>query len=370
MAGPPAITIRTLTDGGQQPPAIADAVVAFVEAAQRSLNLALYDVRLPGAVGDRVAGALRAAAGRGVAIRLIYNFDDAYRVPVPPPPQTQPEIIEALGLPTRPIPGKPDLMHHKYLVRDGEAVWTGSTNWTLDSWTREENVIVTVASEQLAAAFTADFEQLWEEGDVERSGFVDPDAVTVGDATVRAWFSPGRGTALAHRIAGAIDRAARLRIASPVITAAPILATLAETVSDDTTDLAGVVDHTQMLQVVGQWHANGNAAWKVPLLERVLEWGGFSGKRSTPYAPGAVHDYMHAKVTVADDTVFVGSYNLSKAGTLNAENVLEIEHAGIAGQLAAFIDEVRARYPKAEVPGDHGGEDPETPLPGPPPRAR
>ena len=34
---------------------------------------------------------------------------------------------------------------------------------------------------------------------------------------------------------------------------------------------------------------------------------------------------MHAKVTVADDTVFVGSFNLSHSGELNAENVLELD---------------------------------------------
>ena len=53
----------------------------------------------------------------------------------------------------------------------------------------------------------------------------------------------------------------------------------------------------------------------------------FSGKRSTPWAPDSVHDFMHAKVTVADDTVFVGSFNLSRSGEMNAENVLEIRDA-------------------------------------------
>ena len=76
----------------------------------------------------------------------------------------------------------------------------------------------------------------------------------------------------------------------------------------------------------------------------VLTRAPFSGKRSTPYAPGSVHDYMHAKVTVADDRVFAGSFNLSHSGELNAENVLELEDAELADRLAAFVDEVRLRY--------------------------
>jgi phosphatidylserine/phosphatidylglycerophosphate/cardiolipin synthase-like enzyme len=58
-----------------------------------------------------------------------------------------------------------------------------------------------------------------------------------------------------------------------------------------------------------------------------------------------VHDYMHAKVTVADDTVFLGSFNLSRSGEENAENVLEIADAALAERLAGWIDELRARYP-------------------------
>ncbi len=71
---------------------------------------------------------------------------------------------------------------------------------------------------------------------------------------------------------------------------------------------------------------------------------------TTPYAPGSVHDYMHAKVTVVDDTVFVGSFNLSHSGEMNAENVLEFSDAGLAEQLAAFIDSVRGRYPAVSLP--------------------
>jgi phosphatidylserine/phosphatidylglycerophosphate/cardiolipin synthase-like enzyme len=255
-------------------------------------------------------------------------------------------------VPTRAIPGVPDLMHHKYVIRDRATVLTGSANWTDDSWTREENVFVTVESPALAARYLEDFEQLWTRGDVEHSGRVSHDPIQVGDALVRPWFTPHFGPALAHRIAhrmGAAQR--RIRIASPVLSSGPILGTLAQVAADRKVDLAGVVDATQVREVLHQWHENGNASWKTPALRFVLEHGNFTGKASTPYGPGTVHDYMHAKVTVCDDTVFVGSFNLSHSGERNAENVLEIEDAALAEQLAAFIDEIRAKYAPVRLPG-------------------
>jgi phosphatidylserine/phosphatidylglycerophosphate/cardiolipin synthase-like enzyme len=317
-----------------------------VEPARTSLELALYDVRLPGAIGDEVAGAIRAAAGRGVAVRLVYNQDHANPIPVPPPPATRPEILETLGVPLRPIPGMRDLMHHKYVIRDGGAVWTGSMNWTIDSWTRQENVIAIVQGGGVAHAYRQNFEDLWRRGEVDGSGEFDAPR-----ADIRPWFCPGRGEELSHRIAAVVGRARRrIRIASPVITSAPIVATLAELASDGRCDLAGVIDGTQMERVFEQWHANGNAAWKLPLIRRVLELAPFAGKRTTPWRPDSVHDFMHAKVTVADDTTFIGSFNLSHSGEQNAENVLEIRDPEVADRMAAFIDAVRGRYPVAPLP--------------------
>ena len=94
-------------------------------------------MRLPDPLAKTVVGALTAAVDRGVAVRLAYNLDHPDDTPVPPPPQTSPDLVESLPFPTVAIPGVPDLMHHKYVVRDAQAVWTGSTNWTADSWTRE-----------------------------------------------------------------------------------------------------------------------------------------------------------------------------------------------------------------------------------------
>jgi phosphatidylserine/phosphatidylglycerophosphate/cardiolipin synthase-like enzyme len=238
-------------------------------------------------------------------------------------------------------------MHHKYVVRDGEALWTGSMNWTDDSWSVQENVVVTVASPELAHAFTLDFEELWGGADVEHSGFVEPRPVDVDGVRVRPWFTPGFADALTARLAKKIGHAQKVRILSPVITSAPVLGTLAQRIADGRGDVAGCVDATQVAEVIRQWQADGNVSWKLPLLQQVLA-GDFTGKPSVPWQPtGTLHNFMHAKIVVADDSVFVGSFNLSHSGEKNAENVLELTDAELAGRLSAYVDEVRALYPAA-----------------------
>jgi phosphatidylserine/phosphatidylglycerophosphate/cardiolipin synthase-like enzyme len=345
------INIRTLTDGGQQALEVAREVAAFLGAARMSLDVAQYDFHLGEETAALVGGALREAQARGVSVRVLYNVDHANPIPVPPPPEPDVQLIASLGVPAKAVAGVPDLMHHKFVVRDGESVWSGSTNWTDDSWSRQENVIVTVESGELARAFTLDFEELWQEGDVERSGFVEPRPVDVGGTRVRPWFTPGFADALTHRLAKRIGRAERVRICSPVITSAPVLATLAQRIADGGRDIAGCVDATQVEDVIRQWHANGNVTWKVPLLQEVLR-GEFTGKRSEPWELGSLHNFMHAKIVVADDVVFVGSFNLSHSGEKNAENVLELADSALAERLSAYVDEVRGRYPAFGSPVD------------------
>jgi len=346
------IEVRTLTDGGHRAEDVATWVAEFLEGARTTLDIALYDLALDGDAESIVLGALHRAVARGVSGRLVYNVDHARPIPVPPPPKTDMELVHRCGIPTRGVPGIPDLMHHKYVVRDATDVWTGSMNWTDDSWTREENVIaVAIGAPEIAAAYARNFEELWEKQRVVGSGeFVTPPVERNG-TSVRPWFSPGRGRRMASRIAGAIDRAERrIRICSPVLSAGQIIGSLAERAVKGDLDIAGILDATQVAEVFAQWRADPHAQWKVPTLETVLANAPFSGKLSTPFGPGTVHDYMHAKFVVADDMVFVGSYNLSHSGEENAENVLEIRDPALAERLAAFADDLRARYPAIHRP--------------------
>jgi phosphatidylserine/phosphatidylglycerophosphate/cardiolipin synthase-like enzyme len=346
-----AVELAMLTDGGQRPAEVARKLAGFLAKAEKSLDLAVYDVRFETDAGGLVLASLLAAAQRGIAVRLLYNVGGPSPIPVPPPPETIPDAIESLPVPTRGVAGIPDLMHHKFVVRDGAAVWTGSTNWTDDSWSRQENVVVTIESQPIAYAYTLTFEQLWESGRVAHSG-ADPRSETVDGARVRAWFCPEHGEALSHRVAKHIGKATeRVRIASPVLTSGPILATLVEVVNEERCDVTGIVDDTQVDQVFHQWQTNGVSEWKVPLLRRIIVGAEFHGKDSIPWTPESIHNFMHAKLVVADDTAFVGSFNFSRSGEQNAENVLEIKDAEVARHLASYVDELRGRYPPATPPG-------------------
>jgi phosphatidylserine/phosphatidylglycerophosphate/cardiolipin synthase-like enzyme len=351
-----------LADGGQTADSVATLVAGFLDGASKTVEMAIYDLVLAGEPEQIVAGALTRAIARGVQVRLAYNQDHRAPIPVPPPPTPGVLGSDAIrnlpGLQHRSIPGIPDLMHHKFVSVDGHALWTGSTNWTNDSWTREENVIVTLDSPELAAAYLHVFEELWDGRDVAASGHVKPEWVALGGGvSVRAYFTPAHAlpmvAEIAHRI-GAARR--RVRICSPVITSGPLLGTLADLVERRSpVDVKGVFDATQMDEVRYQWSANPASQWKLQALDCILHAIPFSAKVSTPWGPGTVHDYMHAKCVVADDTVFVGSYNLSRSGESNAENVLEFTSQELADTFAGYIDSIIARYPPAAAGGAAGG---------------
>jgi phosphatidylserine/phosphatidylglycerophosphate/cardiolipin synthase-like enzyme len=353
------LELTFLQDGGQPAEQVAGELAAFIGAAERSLDIAIYDLNLVAAPAEQVRTAITSAAARGVAVRLLYNVDFPNPIPVPPPSQADTAFIASLGVATKPVSGVPDLMHHKYIVRDAATdaatVWTGSTNWTNDSWTKEENVIVRLPSPALAAEYARNFGELWESGRVEGSGKYDLAGVPVAylDNPLKAhvFFAPGRGRQMAHVIADRIAHARRrIRMCSPVITAGVILGTLGDLAHRAHPDFKGVYDRTQMAEVLGQWRVDPHATWKGPAFQAVSTAFPFASKVTTPYTPTSVHDFMHAKITVVDNTVFTGSYNLSHAGEDNAENLLQLDSAPLADRFVAYIDAVFARYAASPVP--------------------
>ena len=220
-------------------------------------------------------------------------------------------------------------------------------NWTQDSWSRQENVIAIVLARPRSHTPYAQLRRALGDGHGSAPGHVEPRPVDVGDGIeVRPWFTPEHGEALSHRIAKRIGQAKRrVRIASPVLSSGPILGTLAEVcrTATWTSPASSTTRRSTASSTSGDERVSAGRSRSSPLPRGAP----FAGKPSTKWAPDTVHDFMHAKVTVADDISFIGSFNLSHSGEMNAENVLEIHDAAIADRLAHFVDEIRALYPRS-----------------------
>jgi phosphatidylserine/phosphatidylglycerophosphate/cardiolipin synthase-like enzyme len=333
---------RFLTDGGQRASDVAGELAGFIGEATRSLDIAIYDFHARAGASAGVADALEAAQSRGVAVRVAFNEDRVETPTAPRPMQSDPNQIDGLEVPTKGVSDQGSLMHHKYVVRDGERVWTGSTNWTDDAFSREENVIITVGSREIAAAYSANFEKLWGRARLDRTGAAGSVVTLDHGVRVATAFLPSPPSAaqlVASRIATA-DR--RIRIVSPVVTSGAVLGTVAEFAGRRRVELGGAYDRTQMDEVRRQWATVPWNRWKIEAWQAIAPH--LSGKVSTPYAPGSVHDYMHAKFVVVDDEVIAGSWNLSHGGEDNAENLLHVVSELHAVRFTEFSDEVEARY--------------------------
>ena len=136
------IEAEFLEDGGQSATDVADRLVAFITESATTIDVAIYDFDARVGATARVADALEAAMARGVRIRVAFNQERGAEATHNPPMTGDPELIDGLDVPTKGVHDQGALMHHKYVVRDGSHVWTGSTNWTEDAFSREENVIL------------------------------------------------------------------------------------------------------------------------------------------------------------------------------------------------------------------------------------
>jgi phosphatidylserine/phosphatidylglycerophosphate/cardiolipin synthase-like enzyme len=354
------INVTFLEQGGQTPAQIASLLAEFISAARASLHIAIYDFRLSDAAAAPVVMALRERAAAGVEVRIAYdagkpqaNFPAAGTDPAPPGTGAFVQRLGA-GIVSRPITGgdprMPKLMHHKYALRDGRtpsaSVWTGSVNWTDDSWSLQESNIVTIDSPELCAYYETDFAELWDRGDIGTSGAHDTGNVRVGPTPVHVAFAPGEGRAIDHDVAQRISACRRrLKVCSMLITSGAILGALSDVLEKgQVAKYGGIYDRTQMEGVFVQW-GGGPAEWKIAVFERVA--APLARKHSTPYTPDSRHDFMHNKVVVCDDAVITGSYNLSNSATANAENLVVIEDSVVADRYSAYIDHLTQRYGKA-----------------------
>jgi phosphatidylserine/phosphatidylglycerophosphate/cardiolipin synthase-like enzyme len=327
-------------------------LTAFIDGARQTLDFAIYDMRLSDPLRARLVAALHEKAQAGVEIRLCYDAD---KPPKPdlaagqdPAPTGTGAFVQSLGYPWRRIAGM-KLMHSKYVVRDRQSVWTGSTNMTDDAFAREENNVVEIDSPQLASYYAQNFEELWEKENFEHTGDIHTDPVPLTfssqPATARVLFSPGCGLEIDSEIARRVRAAQRrVRICSLLVNSGTLIGELGNLLRHGRVTIDGIYDRTQMEQVYLQWQEVPQNRWKIGALKEIIMHAGLVGKNSAPYTPTGPHNFMHNKVLVIDDTVITGSYNFSRSAQFNAENILFIESAPLAEAYSAYIDHLVEKY--------------------------
>ena len=327
-------------------------LTAFISGTKQTLDFAIYDMRFSDPLRAQLSAALSERAQAGVDIRFCYDAD---KPPLPdlaagqdPAPGGTGAFVQSLGYPWRRIGGM-KLMHSKFVVRDGQAVWTGSANMTDDAFTLMENNIAEINSQTLASYYAQNFEELWEKQNFEHTGVIhtEPVPLTFSDqsATARVMFSPGCGLEIDTEIARRVRAAQRrVRICSLLINSGTLIGELGNLLRRGRVAVDGIYDRTQMEQVYVQWQEVPQNRWKIGALQEIIARAGLIGKNSTPYTPAGRHNFMHNKVLVIDDTVITGSYNFSRSAQFNAENILFIESAPLAEAYSAHIDHLIQEY--------------------------
>ena len=346
------LSVFFLAQGEQSADSVMERLTAFIRGATKTLDFAVYDMRFSDALKNALNSALRERADAGVQVRICYDGDKPAQPNVAagqdPAPAGTSAFVQSLGYPSRRIGGM-KLMHNKFVVRDAESVWTGSTNLTDDAFRLMENNIVTIDSAPLAAYYGQEFDQLWEKENFDNTGNIQTIAAPITfagqPATARVMFSPGCGQEIDSEIASRVRAAkGRVRICSLLINSGTLIGELGNLLRTSRVKIDGVYDRTQMEEVYQQWQEVPSNRWKIPALKEIILRAGLVGKNSTPYTPTSKHDFMHNKVLVVDDTVITGSYNFSRSAEFNAENILFIDSAPLAETYSAYIDHLIQKY--------------------------
>jgi phosphatidylserine/phosphatidylglycerophosphate/cardiolipin synthase-like enzyme len=337
----------------QTPEEVADHLCRFLSTATQTIDMCVYSFSLLSDVVDVVIEALREREAAGVKIRIAYDAGAKEEVLAEPDYHLPtPVFVTSLGFDSRLVVGNRALMHNKYIVIDADTpqarIWTGSANFTDDSWSLQENNIVIIDSWALARFYKQDFEELWVDGNIASTGIMDSGEVLLeygGEpALVRVFFSPLEGELIDQSIAAQLLMTKeQITLASVVVTSSAILNALLDRIEKQV-PLEGIYDGTQMNGVKHQWRTVPANHWKPGAFDKIVEYGNLVGKHSIPYEPDSPHDFMHNKIMVLDDTVITGSYNFSRHAQRNAENLLMIKSAPLARTYREYIHSLVEKY--------------------------
>ncbi len=296
------------------------ALIADLDAAQTSIDMASFGIDLPS-----VVDALRRAAARGVRVRVVTD-DDANNAL--PEAATATLAMRTGGIELS-IDHSPGYSHNKVYIIDDQVLWTGSWNLTASDTYRNNNNALRVTEPRLIENYKKRFEELMA-GRFHNAAdktVPNPKITLANGVSIENYFSPNGGAraAIQARLAAAQKNIRLLAFSYTAQRQADILVEKRK---------AGL----PVQAVLESRNANGAGAQ----FSRLKSGGVDVLKDGNCYV-------MHDKVYIIDDkTVIMGSYNFTgQAETDNDENVLIIDDPNLA---AHYIDEFNRIYKQAQNP--------------------
>jgi phosphatidylserine/phosphatidylglycerophosphate/cardiolipin synthase-like enzyme len=296
-------------------------LIEKINMAQKSIHIASFEFDL-----DTVAEALVAAKLRGVDVRWV--TDDEHGLEADEEPgHGQFAMLEKAGIEVR-DDARSGLMHNKFWIFDGQLVWTGSTNITVNGIFKQDNNVIAIRSVKLAEIYEREFQEMWDgEFGIRSPSTVDQQSTTVNGTPVQALFAAEDGV-IGHLIPVVENAQSSVRFLAFSFTDYPLAKAMIDRAAVGV-DVAGVFEKV------------GSETEHAEL--RTLHCAG------VPVRQDGNPSFLHHKLIIVDEhIVMTGSLNYStNAEESNDENVLIVDNPEIA---ALYIQEFERVWALASDP--------------------
>jgi phosphatidylserine/phosphatidylglycerophosphate/cardiolipin synthase-like enzyme len=307
--------------------------IEFLSLAQSSVDIAAYDLR------SMAVLATIADLRQRVTVRIIVDAGTEQRygnAVLDPKPATTLEAVHGVGLASCVTPLYRDgkrAMHHKFAVRDREAVWTGGMNFTDGGFHLQDAGAIMLDSEELAAVYTAEFERLFTAAPVTDASMK---SMVVGKGhKVMPLFGKQILQAILAELNGDVKR---IRILAYACSHPQLIAAF-QRFAKKGGNIRALYDPHGMHDA--QAH-NANARWFHASEHAVAA----PSNRFHPYGES---NLMAMKLLLIDDTVFIGSSNFADAFDTVDDNMLRIQSVQVATAATRYFDALASRYREANT---------------------
>ncbi len=311
----------TVNDPQNYSNSIEQKLIDKINAAQVSIHIVAFEFNL-----TPVAEALIAAHQRGVDVRWVTDDENGLEADSEPE-AGQFTLLRGAGIEVR-SDDRSALMHDKFWIFDGETVWTGSTNITVNAIFKQNNNVIVIHSPEVAGMYEREFQEMWDgQFGPTSPSTLDQQSVIVEGTPIHVLFSAEDG--VVDRIIAFVQGAqTSIRFLAFSFTDYPLADAMRQRAA------AGV-------DVAGVFEKVGSETESAEL--RTL----FCAQ--IPVRQDGNGSFMHDKLIIVDNRIVItGSLNFSSsADEDNDENVIIIDNAEIA---ALYVQEFERVYAQGSDP--------------------